>query len=171
MVGSAFGVRLGDLCECRGVDDPVEVAVPASVQPVAFDPPAAGLDGCCPVGHSVTRFRREPRRVAGLRQDLRGTQCGDTADSGEGRFRCVDSFTDFGFKSVDLTVQTAYACDTRTHDSGSDVLSPRSSLTAALRPLAVVSEVIPLWYPQRIFIRSLCKRLTAAVRSLTNSRR
>ena len=26
---------------------------------------------------------------------------------------------------------------------------------------------VPLWYPQRIFIRSLCMQLTAVVRSLT----
>ena len=43
------------------------------------------------------------------------------------------------------------------------LLSPRSNLEAASRPLALVNDLTVLWYPQRIFIRSLCRRLTAAV--------
>ena len=49
------------------------------------------------------------------------------------------------------------------------LMSPRSSLEALFSPLALVSDLTPLWYPQRIFIRSLCRRLTVVVRSLTSS--
>lgn len=72
VVGSAFGVRVWDLAEGCCVDDPAGLAVPAPVQTVAFDSSAAGLDGCCPVGRRVTRFRGEPCRIAGFSEDLSG---------------------------------------------------------------------------------------------------
>ena len=44
--------------------------------------------------------------------------------------------------------------------------SPRSSLAAASSPRWLVSAPVRVWYPQRIFSRSACRRLMAAVRSM-----
>ena len=49
--------------------------------------------------------------------------------------------------------------------------SPRNSLHAASSPAPLVSGPLRLWYPQRIFSRVLWRRLRAAVRLLTSSRR
>ena len=51
------------------------------------------------------------------------------------------------------------------------VVSPRSSLEAASSPLGLLRAPVRVCYRQRIFSRALWRRLMAAVRSLTSSRR
>ena len=72
VVGAAFGVGFGDLGDGGDVDGFVELAVAAAVEPVAHDSAAAGFDGGGAVGHREAGFGREPGRVAGFSEDLRG---------------------------------------------------------------------------------------------------
>ena len=67
-------------------------------------------------------------------------------DLGEGRPRRVHSLADFGCQRLDLPVQTTQygLCAHALCEPGAPA-SPRSSCAAALRPLAVISDLIVWW--------------------------
>ena len=144
--------------------------LPRRVQAVALHSAAAGLDGSGAVGHRITRFAGEPLRVAGLSQNLRSLR---PLRSLEISVRVVSDAVTASLISPSRALISRFKPRIRvTRDRAMRALglmSPLSSLEALFRPLALVSDLSPLWYPQRIFIRSLCRRLTVVVRSLTSS--
>ena len=80
VVAAAFAVWAGDLGESDGVDGPVELAVPAPVEPMPHHSPGAGFQRCGPVRHGELCFGRIPAGVANLGEDRRGDQHTDPVD-------------------------------------------------------------------------------------------
>ena len=94
VVGTAFGIP-SDLGESREVDNPVELSVAASIEPMSVGPPGARGQGCCPVGHGELRLRAESPHVPDVGKDLR---CGELSHAGDGlqlHGRAADGSLDF----------------------------------------------------------------------------
>ena len=167
VVGVALGAGSADLGGGGGVDGLVDLAVASAVESVALNPAAAGLERGGAVVHSEAGLGGEAGGVAGLCEDVRGDEGSDAVDVGEAGSCVGDSSGDPCAERVDLAVEAPYLCDAAVAALG----SPRSPLVVASRPRRLLGVPMRAWYPQRIFSRSACRRLMAAVRSMTSSRR
>jgi hypothetical protein len=120
----------GNLGQGDVVQDPVELPVAATVEPVAVGTSGAGRQRRGPVAHGELSLGRRAADVTDLGQQLGLGDGGDAAALGQGCVEPFDQLGDLGGEFGDLGVQLPQAGQALAGDLGAGAASSASSRRA-----------------------------------------